>query len=416
MVADRRAGRIVGVPPPDGVPSRLAAFRFTSAARWPTIGRGPDTGGDVVDDQELVAKQALSLLPDPLLVRLLGDDGALTPVEGFDVPDEATRLALLRRMHLVRAVDRQSITLTRQGQLAVYPSSHGQEAAQVGTVMALREQDWLFPSYRETVAIVARGVPPIEAMPLFKGTWHAGWDPHEYRVMPHCTPIATQCLHAAGLAHAARLQGDDVVALAFCGDGGTSEGDFHEALNFAAVWSAPAVFVVQNNGYAISVPLAAQSKAPTIAHKAVGYGMPGVRVDGNDVLAVHSAMTAAVRRASAGEGPTLIEAMTYRLEAHTTADDDMRYRSRAEVDAWRLNDPIQRLERHLLAAGLIDEAGIAEAEEAAKAAAREFRAGMFDAPHGDPLEMFDHVFVDPPAELLAQRAQLARELAARAAG
>jgi 2-oxoisovalerate dehydrogenase E1 component alpha subunit len=366
-----------------------------------------------VDDPALVAKHAQSLLPDPMLLRLLDDDDGITPVEGFPTPDAATLLRLDRTMRMVRAMDRQSINLTRQGQLAVYPSSHGQEGAQVGTVLALREQDWLFPSYRETVAIVARGVPPIEAMPLFKGTWHAGWDPHRYRVMPHCTPIATQCLHAVGLAHGARLAGDDVVALAFCGDGGTSEGDFHEALNFAAVWGAPTVFVVQNNGWAISVPLANQSKAPTMAHKAVGYGMPGVRVDGNDVVAVHAAMTAAVARASAGGGPTLIEAMTYRMEAHTTADDDMRYRTAEEVEAWRQHDPILRLERHLLAAGLIDADGIAEAEAAARAVALEFRAGMFDAPHGDPLEMFDHVFVDPPAELLAQRRTLAAEIAGR---
>jgi 2-oxoisovalerate dehydrogenase E1 component alpha subunit len=362
--------------------------------------------------QDVVAKQAHGLLPDPLLLQLLGDDDELTPVEGFRTPDVETMLRLHRTMRVVRAVDRQSILLTRQGQLAVYPSSHGQEAAQVGSVLALREQDWLFPSYRETVAIVARGVPPVEAMPLFKGTWHAGWDPHRYRVMPHCTPIATQCLHAAGLAMAARTAGDDVVALAFIGDGGTSEGDFSEALNFAAVYSAPAIFLVQNNGYAISVPLSNQSKAPTMAHKGVGYGMPGVRVDGNDALAVHAAMTAAVERASSGGGPTLIEAMTYRMEAHTTADDDTRYRSKDEVEAWRRRDPIQRLERHLVAAGLLDDAALADVEAEAKAVALEFRTGMFDAPHGDPLEMFSHVYVDPPAELLAQRDALRAELRA----
>lgn len=361
-------------------------------------------------DDVLVSKQAASFLPDPLLLRLLTPDGRLEPVEGFAVPDTTTMIRLYRTMKMVRAIDRQSINLTRQGQLAVYPSSHGQEAAQVGAVLALREQDWLFPSYRETVAIVAHGVPAVKAMPLFKGTWHAGWDPHEYRVMPHCTPIATQCLHAVGLAHAARMAGDDVVSLTFCGDGGTSEGDFHEALNFAAVYEAPTVFMVQNNGYAISVPLANQSKAPTMAHKAVGYGMPGVRVDGNDVVAVYSAMSQAVARASAGDGPTLIEAMTYRMEAHTTADDDTRYRSAEEVETWRKRDPILRFERYLTTADVIDEEGIHDADEAAKAAARTFRAGMFDAPHGDPLEMFDHVFVDPPAELLTQRASLAAEL------
>lgn len=364
-----------------------------------------------MEDQDLLWKGAEALLPHPMLLSLVSEDGDLVPVEGFPTPDADTMRRLHATMLLVRAVDRQAINLTRQGQLAVYPSSNGQEGAQVGAVLALRPQDWLFPSYRETVAIVARGIPMAEAMPLFKGTWHAGWDPNKYRVMPHCTPIATQCLHAVGLAHAARLCGDDVVSLAFCGDGGTSEGDFHEALNFAAVWAAPTIFLVQNNGYAISVPLANQSKAPTMAHKAVGYGMPGVRVDGNDVVAVYAAMTAAVARAVAGAGPTLIEAMTYRLEAHTTADDDSRYRSAQEVAVWRDRDPIARLERHLVAAGLIDDEGLATTQEAAADAARTFRAAMFDAPHGDPLEMFDHVFVDPPAELLAQRAALAAEVA-----
>lgn len=366
-----------------------------------------------MEDQNLLRKGAEALLPDPMLLSLVSEAGDLTPVEGFPTPDADTMRQLHATMLLVRAVDRQAINLTRQGQLAVYPSSNGQEGAQVGAVLALRPQDWLFPSYRETVAIVARGIPMAEAMPLFKGTWHAGWDPHRYRVMPHCTPIATQCLHAVGLAHGARLAGDDVVALAFCGDGGTSEGDFHEALNFAAVWATPTIFLVQNNGYAISVPLANQTKAPTMAHKAIGYGMPGVRVDGNDAVAVHAAMTAAVARAVAGEGPTLVEAMTYRLEAHTTADDDSRYRTGEEVQSWRDRDPIARLERHLVAAGLIDEAGIAAAQAVAAEAARTFRAAMFDAPHGDPLEMFDHVFTDPPGELLAQRASLMAELALR---
>jgi pyruvate dehydrogenase E1 component alpha subunit len=364
-------------------------------------------------DERAIEKLAASLLPDPLLVRLMGDDGALLDVDGvaFNGDDE-TLMDLHRTMARVRAIDRQSINLTRQGQLAVYPSSHGQEAAQVGAVLALAEQDWMFPTYRDTVAIVARGIPPQEAMPLFKGTWHAGWNPMEYRVMPHCTPIATQCLHASGLAQAAAMAGDPVVALAFIGDGGTSEGDFHEALNFAAVFDAPCVFLVQNNGYAISVPLANQLRAPTIAHKAVGYGMPGVRVDGNDVVAVHAVMTAAVDRARRGEGPTLVEAMTYRIEAHTTADDATRYRDEAETEEWRTRDPLTRMEAFLRARGLLDDDLQAEVEEEAKAAAREFRAHLFDAPSGDPLEMFDHVYVDPPPAIAEQRAFLAAELAA----
>jgi 2-oxoisovalerate dehydrogenase E1 component alpha subunit len=365
-------------------------------------------------DESALAKEAAALLPDPLLVRLMGEDGTfLTSGDHRFRGDEDTLLDLYRTMLRVRAIDRQSINLTRQGQLAVYPSSHGQEAAQVGAVLTLQPQDWMFPTYRDTVAIVARGVPPQEAMPLFKGTWHAGWNPAQYRVMPHCTPIATQCLHAAGLAQAAAMDGDDVVALAFIGDGGTSEGDFHEALNFAAVFDAPVVFLVQNNGYAISVPLANQMRAPTIAHKAVGYGMPGVRVDGNDVVAMHAVMTEAVDRARRGEGPTLVEAMTYRMEAHTTADDATRYRSAEEAEEWAQRDPILRFERFLTARGLLDEATKADAEEAARAAARELRSHLFDAPHGDPLEIFEHVYVEPTPALLEQRAFLEAELAAQ---
>ncbi|MGO4759966.1 thiamine pyrophosphate-dependent enzyme, partial [Streptomyces sp. 2MCAF27] len=193
---------------------------------------------------------------------------------------------------------------TRQGRLAVYPSSTGQEACQVAAGLVLREQDWLFPSYRDTLAAVVRGLDPVHALTLLRGDWHSGYDPRDHRVAPLCTPLATQLPHAVGLAHAARLKGDDVVALALVGDGGTSEGDFHEALNFAAVWRAPVVFLIQNNGFAISVPLAKQTAAPSLAHKAVGYGMPGRLVDGNDAVAVHQVLGEAVRRARAGGGPT----------------------------------------------------------------------------------------------------------------
>ncbi len=232
-----------------------------------------------------------------------------------------------------RRFNRQATALTQQGRLAVYPSSTGQEACEVAAARCLREQDWLFPSYRDTLAVVARGVDPVEALTLLRGDWHSGYDPHAHRVAPLSTPLATQLPHAVGLAHAARLRGDDTVALALVGDGGTSEGDFHEALNFAAVWQAPVVFLVQNNGFAISVPLEKQTAAPSLAHKAVGYGMPGRLVDGNDAAAVHRVLTEAVERARAGGGPTLVEAITYRIDAHTNADDATRYRDAAEVGA-----------------------------------------------------------------------------------
>ncbi|CAM5323240.1 Pyruvate dehydrogenase E1 component alpha subunit OS=Streptomyces griseomycini OX=66895 GN=FHS37_002017 PE=4 SV=1 [Streptomyces griseomycini] len=288
------------------------------------------------------------LLPDAEPYRVLGTEAA-----GEADPE------LLRRLYaeLVkgRRYNAQATALTKQGRLAVYPSSTGQEACEVAAALVLQEQDWLFPSYRDTLAVVARGVDPVEALTLLRGDWHTGYDPHEHRVAPLSTPLATQLPHAVGLAHAARLKGDDVVALAMVGDGGTSEGDFHEALNFAAVWQAPVVFLVQNNGFAISVPLAKQTAAPSLAHKAVGYGMPGRLVDGNDAAAVHEVLADAVRHARAGGGPTLVEAITYRVEAHTNADDATRYRGDAEVETWRQHDPIALLERELTARGLLDE-------------------------------------------------------------
>lgn len=211
---------------------------------------------------------AAALLPDPEPYRVLGTAAA----------DELDA-ELMRRYYaeLVRGrrYNAQATALTRQGRLAVYPSTVGQEACEIAAALVLEDQDWLFPSYRDTLAAVARGLDPVQALTLLRGDWHTGYDPREHRIAPLSTPLATQLPHAVGLAHAARLRGDDVVALAMVGDGGTSEGDFHEALNFAAVWQAPVVFLVQNNGFAISVPLAKQTAAPTLAHKAVGYGMPG---------------------------------------------------------------------------------------------------------------------------------------------
>jgi 2-oxoisovalerate dehydrogenase E1 component alpha subunit len=262
--------------------------------------------------------------------------------------------------------------------------------------------------------VVARGVDPVQALTLLRGDWHTGYNPREHRVAPLCTPLATQLPHAVGLAHAARLKGDDVVALAMVGDGGTSEGDFHEALNFAAVWQAPVVFLVQNNGFAISVPLAKQTAAPSLAHKAVGYGMPGRLVDGNDAVAMYDVLSEAVRHARAGGGPTLVEAVTYRMEAHTNADDDKRYRADADVAAWREHDPIGLLERELTARGLLDEDGIRAAREDAEALAADLRARMNQDPALDPMDLFSQVYAEPTPQLREQRTQLRAELEAEA--
>ncbi|WP_251094181.1 pyruvate dehydrogenase (acetyl-transferring) E1 component subunit alpha [Streptomyces sp. Caat 7-52] len=345
------------------------------------------------------------LLPDAEPYRVLGTEAAGKADPG-----------LLRRLYaeLVRGrrYNTQATALTKQGRLAVYPSSTGQEACEVAAALALEERDWLFPSYRDTLAVVARGVDPVEALTLLRGDWHTGYDPYAHRVAPLSTPLATQLPHAVGLAHAARLKGDDVVALAMVGDGGTSEGDFHEALNFAAVWQAPVVFLVQNNGFAISVPLAKQTAAPSLAHKAVGYGMPGRLVDGNDAAAVHEVLSDAVRHARAGGGPTLIEAVTYRIEAHTNADDATRYRGDTEVEAWRAHDPVELLERELTTRGLLDENAIAAVRQDAETMAADLRERMNRDPELNPMDLFDHVYAETTAQLREQRALLRAELEA----
>ncbi|WP_395370403.1 pyruvate dehydrogenase (acetyl-transferring) E1 component subunit alpha [Streptomyces tubercidicus] len=349
------------------------------------------------------------LLPDAEPYRLLGTDAAARLDSG-----------LLTRLYteLVRGrrYNAQATALTRQGRLAVYPSSTGQEACEVAAALALEDRDWLFPSYRDTLAAVARGLDPVQALTLLRGDWHNGYDPQEHRIAPLCTPLATQLPHAVGLAHAARLKGDEVVALAMVGDGGTSEGDFHEALNFAALWQAPVVFLVQNNGFAISVPLAKQTAAPSLAHKAVGYGMPGRLVDGNDAPAMHEVLTEAVARARRGGGPTLIEAVTYRIEAHTNADDATRYRSDAEVETWQAHDPIALLERELAARDLLTDAFVGATRDGAEQLAADLRERMNADPEVDPMDLFTHVFAEQTSQLRAQATQLRAELDAESAG
>ncbi|MET7639185.1 pyruvate dehydrogenase (acetyl-transferring) E1 component subunit alpha [Streptomyces sp. NPDC005438] len=345
------------------------------------------------------------LLPDTEPYRLLGTDTEV---------DEALLTRLYGELVRGRRFNQQATALTKQGRLAVYPSTTGQEASEVAAALALTERDWLFPSYRDTLAAVARGVDPVEALTLLRGDWHTGYDPRSTRVAPLCTPLSTQLPHAVGLAHAARLKGDDVVALAMVGDGGTSEGDFHEALNFAAVWQAPVVFLVQNNGFAISVPLAKQTAAPTLAHKAVGYGMPGRLVDGNDAPAVHQVLTEAVERARQGGGPTLVEAVTYRVDAHTNADDATRYRENEEVEAWLRHDPIALVEQELNRRGLLDDALRDSATESAEAMASDLRDRMNQDPALDPTELFAHVYAEQTVPLREQAAQLRAELDAEA--
>lgn len=350
-------------------------------------------------------------LPDDTPVQLIDEHGVSVEHEGYSQPDQQVLLNGYASLVKGRRINEQCNALVRQGRLAVYPSSQGQEACQVAAALVLDEGDWLFPTYRDSVSVIARGVPPEDAMVLLRGDWHSGYDSREFGVAPQATPLATQMLHAVGFAHAAKLRGENTVVLAMCGDGATSEGDFHEAMNFAAVFHLPVVFFVQNNEFAISVPLSRQTAAPSLAHKAIGYGMPGQRVDGNDMAAVLAVLGEAVQRARAGEGPTLVEAHTYRMQAHTNADDDTRYREREEVQRWIGRDPLSRLRTHLRESGVLDDEAEARFAEAAEQIAAELREAMNRDVKVNPAELFEHVFEQRPATLDRQWELLQDEIA-----
>jgi 2-oxoisovalerate dehydrogenase E1 component alpha subunit len=337
-------------------------------------------------------------------VRILAPDGTVVGEPDVGLSDDDLR-TLLRHMVLARRLDRECIALQRQGQLTVYPPFEGQEAAQVGSAFALGPDDWVFPTFRELAAAVVRGVDPVRYLWYHRGTWHGGpYDPRATRFGPICVPVATQICHAVGVAMGLRLDGTDACALAYFGDGSASEGDFHEGANLAAVFGAPAVLFCQNNGWAISVPTARQTVGE-IWRRGEGLGIPGVRVDGNDVLAVYRVTSEAVARARRGDGPTLIEALTYRLGAHTTADDASRYRDDRDVERWRAFDPIDRFRSWLLATGRADDAFLAACEEEAERSVADVRAGVI-ATEAPPAEwMFDWTYADPPELLSRQRGE-----------
>jgi 2-oxoisovalerate dehydrogenase E1 component alpha subunit len=355
--------------------------------------------------------QATDLLPRDTPVGLIDERGESHEDEHYTTPSIERLTEGYRHLVLGRRLNDQANALVRQGRLAVYPSSHGQEACEVAAAMVLGDQDWLFPTYRDTVAVITRGVDPFEAFVLLRGDWHSGFDPTVHRVAPQATPLATQLPHAVGFAYAARMRGEDTVVVALCGDGATSEGDFHEALNFAAVFHLPVVFLVQNNGYAISVPLSRQTAAPSIAHKAIGYGMPGRRVDGNDLAAVLAVLQEAVDSARAGGGPTLVEAVTYRIQSHTNADDATRYRTDDEVKPWLERDPLARIRTWLKANGALTDGDDAEIHAQAERVASDLRAAISAEGDAHPEDLFAYVYETPTPQLREQAAMLAAELA-----
>ncbi len=346
----------------------------------------------------------------PGLSRLLDERGqrvasAELDPHVADLTPEAL-LGLYRDLVVVRRLDAEATALQRQGELALWPPLLGQEAAQIGSGRALRADDFVFSSYREHGVAYTRGVRLVDLVRVWRGGTLSGWDPYELGMATPQVIIGAQTLHATGYAMGIRRDGSDAAAVTYFGDGAMSEGDVSEAMVFAASFHAPVLFFCQNNQWAISEPVALQSTV-ALADRAGGFGIPSQRVDGNDVVAVLAATRAALARIRAGEGPQFVEAVTYRMGPHTTADDPTRYRDAAEVEDWRGRDPIARVARHLRDTGVLDDDAEEAVQTEATAAAAELRAGCLALADPEPLSIFDHVYAGPHAALDRQRAEYA---------
>jgi len=356
-------------------------------------------------------RKKITLSENVEYLSILDENGKLDKKLEPDISEDVL-LRLHRTMLLGRRFDERLLNLQRQGRIGTFPPIKGQEAAQLGVIAHLRPGDWMVPAFRETAAEIWRGR-SLESIIIYNNGYSEGVDiPEDRNDMPISVPVGSQIPHAVGLGWAAKYRNKDDVAMTFFGDGATSQGDFHEGLNFAAVFQVPVVFVCQNNHWAISIPLSKQTRSKTLAQKAVAYGMPGIQVDGNDILAVYVAAHEAVERARSGGGPTLIECVTYRLMMHTTADDPKRYRTDEEVEQWIRRDPLIRFEKYLTDNGWLSEekrkqveSEILEQIQAAVDAAEKQMKAL-----GNPLEMFDHAYANIPAYLKEQKADLAREL------
>jgi pyruvate dehydrogenase E1 component alpha subunit len=362
-----------------------------------------------------------STAADPEFVQLLTPEGERVnhPDYTVDFTDEEYR-SLYHDLVVVRRLDAESTALQRQGELGIWASLLGQEAAQVGSGRALRTQDMAFPTYREHGVLYCRGIDPIMPLGLFRGVDQGGWDPNEFKFNMYTIVIGAQALHATGYAMGINMDGkvggdDGEAVIAYFGDGATSQGDVNESYVWASVMNAPIVFFCQNNQYAISEPLERQTRVP-LFKRASGFGFPGIRVDGNDVLASYAVTRTALDNARHGNGPTFIEAYTYRMGAHTTSDDPTRYRIASEVEAWQAKDPIKRVRLFLEKQGLADEAFFASVDEEAKAEAIKLRERVLSMPDPQPLQMFDHVYPNGSPLLDEQRAEFARYMESFAGG
>ncbi len=346
-------------------------------------------------------------------LSILDAEGTLDESLEPDIPAEVL-LKIHATMLLGRRFDERLLNLQRQGRIGTFPPITGQEAAQVGAVAVLRDSDWMVPSFREMAAEFWRGRTLESVIIAGNGFNEGARIPEDSRTLPVSIPVGSQMLHAVGIGYGIRYRNQDDVAMTFFGDGATSEGDFHEALNFAGVYRTPVVFVCQNNQWAISIPRKNQTRSQTLAQKALAYGLPGIQVDGNDVLAVYAAATEAVERARKGDGATLIECVTYRMSVHTTADDPKRYRTDDEVEEWRLRDPLVRFQKYLTTKDLLSDEKIEAAENEAKEKiqAAVDRAERQMKEFGAPIDMFDHAYAEMPPHLTEQKKFLEHELAA----
>lgn len=317
---------------------------------------------------------------------------------------------LYELMILARKFDEKCLNLQRQGRMGTYASILGQEAIQIAAAYALKKEDWMFPSFRESGSLVARGSPMNMVMQYWAGDERGQNVPPSVNNFPVAIPVGSQLLHAVGVAMGAKLKGDKIVSMVFFGDGATSEGDFHEAMNFAGTFKAPCVFICTNNQWAISVPRKSQTASETLAQKAIAYGFEGIQIDGNDALAVYKAASDAVEKARQGKGPTLIECYTYRMGDHTTADDAARYRDPKEVEAWKKKDPVDRFTKYLLAKKVIDDDFIKKVESRSVNSVEEAVKAFESVPAPNPDDIFDYTYEKLTKPLEEQKGYLKKIL------
>lgn len=360
-----------------------------------------------------VSTHDMSSTADGDLVQLLSPAGERVSNPDYqswvdDVDDNQLK-SLYEDMVVVRRIDTEATALQRQGELGLWPPLLGQEAAQIGSGRALREDDFVFSSYRENAVAYCRGVDSTDIVRVWRGHAHSGWDPYAINMAPLQVIIGAQTLHATGYALGCQQDGVDTAAISYFGDGATSQGDVNEAMVFAASYQAPVIFFCQNNQWAISEPVGLQARTP-IAGRAPGFGIPSMRVDGNDVLAVLAATRIALDRARSGNGPTFIEAVTYRMGPHTTSDDPSRYIDALQREDWLAKDPIARLEAYLKSKELLTEQFQAEVKTKADGVAKEIRAGCIGMADPEPLSVFDNVYSTPSSWLERQKDQYSHYL------